>query len=124
EPERVGGAGVRAAQSAIVPRRAGSTGRLLDLGVPVSAAAAGGMVTSGEPAWLAAPKPVMPPPPQPVNSDTATQTALMRQLPAFFTPYARGDQSTLGRFVAPGTTVTALRGTVVLAYVTGGTTPA
>ena len=124
QSEQVAGVRVQDAQHAIVTLLARVNGQLMELGVPVYAAAAGGMVISGEPAWLAAPKTVTPPPPQPVNSDTATQAALMRQLPAFFTAYASGDQSTLGRFLAPGTTVTGLGGSVVFGSVTGVTTPA
>jgi len=67
---------------------------------------------------------VTPPSPQPVNSDDATQSVMMRQLPAFFAAYASGDQSTLGRFLAPGTTVTGLGGSVVFGSVTSVTTPA
>jgi hypothetical protein len=48
----------------------------------------------------------------------------MKQLPAFFTAYASGDQSTLGRFLAPGTSVTGLGGSVVYGSVTGVTAPA
>jgi hypothetical protein len=91
--------------------------------VPVYAKASG-MVISGEPAWLAAPTIVTPPSPPPVNSDNTAQSALQRQLPAFFAAYANGDQSTLGRFLAPGTTVTGLGGSVVFGSVTGVTAPA
>jgi hypothetical protein len=120
---QVAGVQVKDAQHAIVTLLARVNGNLMELGVPVYAAAEG-MVISGEPAWLSAPKTVTPPASQPVNSDDATQSALTRQLPAFFTAYASGDQSTLGRFLAPGTTVTGLGGSVVFRSVTGVTTPA
>src|SRR5215831_19147801 len=107
QSEQVAGVQVQDAQHAIVTLLARVNGKLMELGVPVYAAA-GGMAISGEPAWLPAPKTVAPPAAQPVNSDDATQSALMRQLPAFFAAYASGDQSTLGWFLAPGTTVTAL----------------
>jgi len=47
----------------------------------------------------------------------------MGQLPDFFKAYASGDQSTLGRFLAPGTSVTGLGGTVMFGSVTGVTAP-
>ncbi len=114
---------VQDAQHATVTLLARVNGKLMELGVPVYAKA-GGMVVSGEPAWLATPATVTLPSPPPVNSDDATQSALMRQLPAFFAAYASGDQSTLGRFLAPGTTVTGLGGSVVFGSVTGVTAPA
>ena len=123
QSEQVANVQVQDAQHAIVTLLARVNGKLMELGVPVYAAA-GGMAISGEPAWLPAPKTVAPPSPPPVNSDGATQSALQRQLPAFFAAYASGDQSTLGRFLAPGTTVTGLGGSVVFGSVTGVTTPA
>jgi len=123
QSEQVASVQVQDAQHAIVTLLARVNGKLMELGVPVYAAA-GGMAISGEPAWLPAPKTVTPPAPQSANSDTATQSALMRQLPAFFAAYASGDQSTLGRFLAPGTTVTGLSGSVVFGSVTGVTAPA
>jgi hypothetical protein len=65
---------------------------------------------------------VAPAPPS-VNTDNAAQSELMGQLPAFFTAYASGDQSTLGRFLAPGTSVTGLGGSVMFGSVTGVTAP-
>jgi len=123
QSEQVAGVQVQDAHHAIVTLLARVNGKLMQLGVPVYAAS-GGMAVSGEPAWLPAPETVTPPAPQPVNSDAATQSALMRQLPAFFAAYASGDQSTLGRFLAPGTTVTGLGGSVVFGSVTSVTAPA
>lgn len=123
QSEQVAGVQVKDAQHAIVTLLARVNGTMMELGVPVYAAA-GGMAISGEPAWLPAPRTVSPPAPQPANSDAATQSALMRQLPAFFTAYATGDQSTLGRFLAPGTSMTGLGGSVVFSSVTGVTAPA
>ena len=122
QSEQVAGVRVQDAHYAIVTLLARVNGKLMRLGVPVYAAA-GGMAISGEPAWLPAPATVTPPAPQPVISDDATQSALMRQLPAFFAAYASGDQSTLGRFLAPGTTVTGLGGSVVFGSVTSVTAP-
>jgi hypothetical protein len=122
QSEQVAGVQVQDARHAIVTLLARVNGKMMELGVPVYSAA-GGMVISGEPAWLPAPKAVTPPSPQPVNPDAATQSELTRQLPAFFTAYASGDQSTLGRFLAPGTSVTGLGGSVVFGSVTGVTAP-
>ena len=123
QSEQVAGVQVQDAHHAIVTLLARVNGKLMQLGVPVYAAS-GGLAIAGEPAWLPAPATVTPPAPQPVNSDAATQSALMRQLPAFFAAYASGDQSTLGRFLAPGTTVTGLGGSVVFGSVTSVTAPA
>src|SRR6516165_12485311 len=123
QSEQVAGVRVQDAHYAIVTLLARVNGKLMRLGVPVYAAA-GGMAISGEPAWLPAPKTGTPPSPPPVSSDDATQAALQRQLPAFFAAYASGDQSTLGRFLAPGTTVTGLGGSVVFGSVTSVTAPA
>jgi Conjugative transposon protein TcpC len=123
QSEQVADVQVQDAHHAIVTLLARVNGKLMELGVPVYATA-GGMAISGEPAWLAPPKTVTPPAPQPVNSDDATQSALMRQLPAFFAAYGSGDQSTLGRFLATGTTVTGLGGSVVFGSVPSVTTPA
>jgi len=123
QSEEVAGVRVQDAQHATVTLLARVNGKLMELGVPVYAKA-GGMVVSGEPAWLAAPATVTPPSPPPVNSDNAAQSALQRQLPAFFAAYAIGDQSTLGRFLASGTTLTGLGGSVVFGSVTGVTAPA
>src|SRR5215471_16814056 len=94
QSEQVAGVQVQDAQHAIVTLLARVNGKLMELGVPVYAKA-GGMVISGEPAWLAAPATASPPASPPVNSDDAAQSALQRQLPAFFAAYAIGDQSTL-----------------------------
>jgi len=122
QSEQVANVHVQDAHHATVTLLARVNGTLMELGVPVYAKT-GGMVISGEPAWLSAPKTVTPPGAQPITSDDATQSALMRQLPAFFAAYASGDQSTLGRFLAPGTTLTGLGGSVVLGSVTGVTVP-
>ena len=48
-------------------------------------ASGGGVVVSGEPAWLAAPAQVSPPP-TPTRSDTVAQGQLASELPAFSRP--------------------------------------
>jgi hypothetical protein len=124
QSEQVAGVRVQDAEHAVVTLLARVNGKMMELGVPVYAATGGGMGISGEPAWLPAPKRAVAPAAPAVNSDSATQSELMRQLPAFFSAYATGDQSTLGRFLAPGTSVTGLGGSVVFGSVTSVTAPA
>ena len=122
QSEQVAGVRVEDAQHAVVTLLARVNGNMMELGVPVYAAS-GGLGISGEPAWLPAPKSVAQPAPSAVNSDNAAESELMKQLPDFFTAYASGDQSTLGRFLAPGTSVNGLGGTVTFGSVTGVTAP-
>jgi len=107
QSEQVAGISVTDAHHAVVRLLADVNGRLMELGVPIYAAG-GGMVVSGEPAWLAAPAHISPPAPQAPASDSAAQSALMSQLPAFFQAYARGDSATLNRFLAQGASVPGL----------------
>jgi len=113
---------VQDAQHAVVTLLARVNGNMMELGVPVYAAA-DGLGISGEPAWLPAPKSAVQPAAPAVNTDNTAESELMRQLPDFFTAYASGDQSTLGRFLAPGTSVTGLGGSVMFGSVTGVTAP-
>ena len=122
QSEEVAGVRVQDAQHAVVTLLARVNGNMMELGVPVYAAS-GGLGISGQPAWLPAPKPAVQPAPAAVNTDDAAQSELMGQLPEFFRAYASGDQSTLGRFLAPGTSVTGLGGTVIFGSVTGVTAP-
>ena len=122
QSEQVAGVRVEDAHHAVVILLARVTGKMMELGVPVYAAA-GGLVISGEPAWLPAPKPAAAPAAPQVNPDSAAESELARQLPAFFAAYATGDQSTLGRFLAPGTSLTGLGGSVAFGSVTGVTAP-
>ena len=122
QSEQVADVRVQDAQHAVVTLLARVNGNMMELGVPVYAAA-GGLGISGQPAWLPAPKPAVQPAPPAVNTDSAAESELMGQLPDFFKAYASGDQSTLGRFLAPGTSVTGLGGTVMFGSVTGVTAP-
>jgi hypothetical protein len=125
--EQVAGISVQGASHAVVTLLANVNGQLMELGVPVYTAR-GGMTVPGEPAWLAAPPAVSPPPSVTASSDPAAQNALMGQLPAFFQAYASGDSATLNRFLAQGASVSGLRGALSYAgisslYVpTGGAT--
>lgn len=109
ESEQVAGISVQDPAHAVVTLLASVNGTLMQLGVPVYAAN-GGLVVSGEPAWLAAPPQASPPTPAAAASDPAAQSALNAQLPAFFQAYASGDSATLNRFLAPGATVSGLGG--------------
>src|SRR5262252_1739466 len=80
QSEQVAGVRVQDAQHAIVTLLARVNGQLMELGVPVYAAA-GGLGISGQPAWLPAPKPAVQPAPPAVNTDAAAESELMGQLP-------------------------------------------
>lgn len=109
--EQVAGVSVTGSHSAVVMLLAQlSTGRLIELGVPIYAAN-GGLIVSGNPALLAGPAKVTPPVPTQAV-DQATSAALQGQLPAFFQAFASGDRTTLARFTAPGTHITGLDGAV------------
>jgi conjugative transposon protein TcpC len=111
QSEQVASVQVRNAHSAVVTLLASVNGQQLELGVPVYADD-GKLVVSGQPALLPAPARATVPQSPAVNSDQATETALLSQLPQFFRAYASGDQLTLDRFLASGATVTGLNGAV------------
>jgi len=109
---QVAGIKVQDSQHAVVTLLALISGQLTELGVPV-AAAGGGLVVTGEPAWLPAPGKIVPPATAaPRGSDPVAQSQLMNELPAFFQAYASGDGAALGRFLAPGTSLAGLGGGV------------
>jgi len=107
QSEQVAGIGVSNSQHAVVTLLARVNGQLMELGVPVYYAG-GALAVSGEPAWLPAPQRAAIPSPAAASTDASTQAQLMSQLPAFFQAYASGNQDTLSRFLAPGTSVTGL----------------
>jgi hypothetical protein len=120
QSEQVAGVRVRDAHHAVVTLLARVNGQLMGLGVPVYAAQ-DGMTVTGEPALLPAPTRIAVPSSAPVNTDSATTAALMKQLPAFFEAYASGSQVTLGRFEVPGAKVTGLGGAVKFGELTSVT---
>jgi hypothetical protein len=73
----------------------------------------GGLVVSGDPAWLPAPSTVQPPAAQqqPAGDETA-QNALTAQLQNFFAAYANGNQTTLNLYLAQGVNINGLNGAV------------
>jgi hypothetical protein len=111
QSEQVAGIDVRSAQTAVVTLLATVNGRMIELGVPLYSNG-GGIVVTGEPAWLPAPSVTSPPSSPQASSDPAAQSALASQLPAFFQAYARGDQTTLNRYLAPGVSLSGLGGAV------------
>ena len=111
QSEQVATTDVQDAHHAVVTLLARVNGQLMQLGVPVYASS-DGLVVSSAPAWLPAPGRATLPTPANTGSDSATQAVLTSQLPAFFQAYASGNQVTLGRFLAQGTTLTGLEGAV------------
>ncbi len=110
QSEQVAGIAVQDPRHAVVTLLATVNGQLMELGVPI-AASGGGVVVSGEPAWLPAPPPISPPPAG-RSSDPVAQRQLMNVLPAFFQAYALGDSTALSRFVVKGVSLTGLGGAV------------
>jgi hypothetical protein len=118
QSEQVAGIMVADSPHAVVTLLARASGQLFELGVPVYAAN-GGLSISAEPALLPPPARAAEPQPPGRSSDPGAVSALSRQLPAFFQAYASGDPVTLGRFLAPGATVTGLGGTVTYHSIAG-----
>ena len=79
---------------------------------PLGPPGPGGVVISGEPAWLPGPQQVSPAITASRGSDPVAQRELLNELPAFFQAYASGDSAALNRFMVRGTSLTGLGGTV------------
>jgi len=122
QSEQVADIAVQDSQHAVVTLLARVNGQLMELGVPVYYSS-GALAVSGEPAWLPAPAKASVPAPAETSSDAATEAELMSQLPAFFQAYASGDQVTIDRFLAPGTSVTGLGGALDFGSLVGVTVP-
>jgi hypothetical protein len=115
--EQVAGITVGTAHTAVVTLLARlSNGTMIELGVPVYAASSS-MAVSGDPALLPAPAAAVVPTADQAAADQATEATLQSQLAGFFAAYASGDQTTLARFVTPGTHLTGLGGEVTLGAV-------
>ena len=123
QSDQVAGIQVSDAHHAVVTLLARVNDHLMELGVPIYASG-GGMTVSGEPAWLGVPSTVTPPRVPAKNPDTAAQSALRAQLPAFFQAYASGNAATLARFLAPGASVTGLGGAVTYSSISSLYVPA
>src|SRR5579875_1372633 len=122
ESEQVVSVTVAGPRRAVVTLLARVNGRLMELGVPIYAAR-GGMVVSGEPAWLPAPPAVTPAGGSAAATDPAAAASLSGQLPVFFRAYASGDRATLTRFAAPGSKITSLNGAVSFGSIESMTVP-
>lgn len=109
--EEVAGIDVRSPTTAVVKLLARVNGQLMELGVPIYSSG-GGLVVSGQPAWLPPPAQAQPPAAQTPATDQTAQNALTAQLPAFFAAYASGDQATLNRYLTQGSSVNGLNGMV------------
>jgi len=122
QSEQVAGITVRDSRHAVVDLLASVNGQLMELGVPIYATG-DDVVVSGGPAWLAAPQPISPPANTAVTSDRVAAGQLMNQLPAFFQAYASGEATALNRFLAPGTSLTGLNGSVAFDSITNLVVP-
>jgi Conjugative transposon protein TcpC len=121
QSEQVATIDVRSSSAAVITLLATVNGKQMELGVPVYSAD-GSLAISGEPAWLPAPATAQLPTTQPVNADQNAEAELKTQLPQFFQAYAASSQD-LGRFLAPGASVTGLGGTVTFAGIQSITVP-
>ena len=110
QAEQIAGIAVQDPRHAVVTLLALVNGQLMQLGVPV-AASGGGVVVSGEPAWLSGPPQISPPPAAQRGSDQVARSQLISELPAFFQAYASGS-ATLSKFLARGVSLTGLGGAV------------
>src|SRR5579875_2459588 len=123
QSDQVAGISVKNAQNAVVTLLARVNGHLMELGVPIYAAN-GGMVVSGEPAWLAAPARTSPPAPAHPSSDSATEATLSEQLlPDFFQAYASGNTAAMSRWLAHGVSITGLGGAVTYSSISSISVP-
>jgi Conjugative transposon protein TcpC len=111
QSDQVAGIAVQDPRHAVVTLLAIVNGQLMELGVPV-AAGGGGVVISGEPAWLPAPQLISAPPAPSQRPDPVAQRELMNELPAFFQAYANGDRAALNRFAVRGISLDGLGGAV------------
>jgi hypothetical protein len=118
QSEQVAGIAVQDPQHAVVTLLATVNGQLMELGVPVIASG-GGVVVTGEPAWLPAPQQISPPKAASQGSDPVARNQLMNELPAFFQAYASGDSAALSRFEVRGVSLTGLGGTVAFDSIAG-----
>jgi hypothetical protein len=122
QSEAVASIAVQSTHRAIVTLLARVNVGLIELAVPVYSAQ-GGLVVSAEPALLPVPERATPPSPSSPANDSVAAGALAAQLPGFFRAYASGDQQTLGRFLAPGASVTGLGGAVTFGSISGMEVP-
>ena len=111
------GIDVRSADTAVVTLLTSVNGQPMELGVPLYASE-GRLAVSGQPAWLPPPPVAALPSAQQASSDQTAKGALASQLPGFFQAFADGDQAALGRYLAPGASVSGLGGAVSFGGIT------
>jgi Conjugative transposon protein TcpC len=121
--EQVVGVDVQNDNNAIVDVLGLTGGRLIEIGVPVYYSG-GGMVVSGQPAFLTPPANLIPPTAPKVTIDVRAQQALARQLPDFFRAYASGESAKLSAFAAPGVQLSGLGGEVEFGSIVSVVVPA
>ena len=122
QSEQVASISVQSAHRAVVTLLARVNTGLIELDVPVYWAR-GGLVVSADPALLPWPQRATPPPVSSPPNDAAAVAALNGQLPGFFRAFASGDEQTLGRFLAPGASVTGLGGAVTFGSISAMEVP-
>jgi hypothetical protein len=122
QSEQVASISVQSAHRAVVTILARVNTSLIELDIPVYWAR-GGLVVSADPALLPWPQRATPPPVSSPANDAPTVAALTGQLPGFFRAFASGDQQTLGRFLAPGASVTGLGGAVTFGSISSMEVP-
>jgi hypothetical protein len=122
ESDAVASIAVQSAHRAVITLLARVNAGLIELAVPVYSAQ-GGLVVSAEPALVPVPERATPPSASSPANDSAAVTALRGQLPGFFRAFASGDEQTLGRFLAPGASVTGLGGAVTFGSIWGMEVP-
>lgn len=120
--EQIASISVQDPHRAIVTLLARISTGLIELAVPVYSAQ-GGLVVSAEPSLMPGPERANPPSASSPVNDPVAVAALTGQLPGFFRAYASGDQETLGRFLAPGASVTGLGGAVTFGSISGMEVP-
>jgi Conjugative transposon protein TcpC len=118
QSEQVAGIAVQDPRHAVVTLLATVNGELMELGVPIIASH-GGVVVSGEPAWLPAPRQISTPLPANQSSDPVARSELKNELPAFFQAYANSDNAALNRFLVRGRSLTGLGGAVSFDAIAG-----
>jgi hypothetical protein len=122
QSEQVASISVQSTHRAVVTLLARVNTGLIELDVPLYWAQ-GGLVVSADPALFPWPERATPPSVSRPPNDSATVTALNGQLPGFFRAFASGDEQTLGRFLAPGASVTGLGGAVTFGSISAMEVP-
>ncbi len=123
QSEQLAGVDVQNAHSAVVNVLALASNQIIEIGIPVYYAD-GGIVVSGQPAFISPPPGLVLPPPAKTAPDDKAQQQLTAQLPAFFRAYAGSDSSKIDVFAAPGVKLSSLNGEVTFGSILGVTVPA